>query len=222
MSSTFYNVLQKYTKTENNIIKAHIIGAMDGVSHDTIKDFISYNNWEIVFVEPIDFYIEKIKQNFGNSQRFRYVNKAISNKNGHEHWIMFDPTAIDSTRINNGMAGLSTIYPPKNCLKGFKDSGEYNDVLIEKEIECITVQTLLKMTFIPNYLQIDTEGYDWLILNQFEHCISDINFIKVEYSSLTNIEMDELTSFLDKNSFIYDKGSEDIFAIKKEILNEYI
>lgn len=210
-SAKFYEFLTYYSKDKN--IEAIIIGAMDGISHDNIKDFVHNENWKLVFVEPVKKYINKLKDNFGESDRFYFVNKAISNKNEMTQFIMFDPDKVDDNIINNGMAGLTTIYPPKNCLTGFLGNDEYKNYIKMEDFECISVKNLLDeipFKFI-NYLQIDTEGYDWMIFEQFD--LSDIKFVKIEHSSLNQYERSALIEKLEKNGFTYSIESEDIFAM---------
>lgn len=214
----FYKIITEYSK--DNFIEAIIIGAMDGVSHDNIKDFTDNQNWKFLFVEPVKVHLDKLKENFGKSDRFYYLNKAISESNEMKKFIMFDPEKIDGTIVNLGMAGLTTIYPPKNCMKGFITE-QYEEYLQTVEFECIPVSELLETSPLQNinYLQIDTEGYDWMIFKQFD--ISNINFIKIEHSSLTESERIHVVEKLQNNNFVLNKEYEDVYAIKREIVEQY-
>lgn len=216
--ATFYETLVNYSKV--NFIEAIIIGAMDGVSHDNIKDFTNNENWKFLFVEPVKVHLDKLKENFGKSDRFFYLNKAISEKNEMKKFLMFDPNKIDGTIVNLGMAGLTTIYPPKNCMQGFI-SEQYEDYLQMVEFECIPVTEMLEQCPLKNinYLQIDTEGYDWMIFKQFD--ISNIKFIKIEHSSLNESEKTQVFEKLVNNGFIYNSEYEDTYAIKEEIIGIY-
>ena len=51
----FYDVLMRYSVSHK--IEAIIIGAMDGVSHDTIKEFVNNPNWSLIFVESVTYYL---------------------------------------------------------------------------------------------------------------------------------------------------------------------
>lgn len=213
----FYQELTKYTKN-NDTINAIIIGAMDGVSHDTIKDYVPNLNWNVAFVEPVNFYMGKLKNNFGTDERFTFIDKAISDKREEKEFLMFNTDAVKAGIINNGFAGVTTIYPAKNCMKSALHDENLNKYIDRVKFECISVSDLLDLLPFKNinYLQIDTEGYDLMILRQFD--LSNIDFIKIEYSSLLPEEKDELFELFQKNNYSYFTQLEDVYAIKDNIL----
>lgn len=213
----FYTELNKYTNNRDKV-NSIIIGAMDGVSHDTIKDYVHNDNWNVAFVEPVEFYMDKLKNNFGASERFTFINKAISDKNEMKEFIMFDTDSVKAGIINNGFAGVTTIYPPKNCMKSALNDINLNKHIRHVQFECIPVSELI--TLLPfnniNYIQIDTEGYDFMILRQFD--LSNVDFIKIEYYSLSEEEKPELFQFLINNGYSYYIVAEDVYAIKEILL----
>lgn len=188
-----------------------IIGAMDLYSHDYIHRYIK-PDWNIIFVEPILHHLNKIKQRLGDN--YTYVNSAISDTNGTKEFIRFDEQT-QSEQINIGMLGLTTVYPPKNCLKGFLNNGTHDDFIIREQLSCITVKKLLEEYefILPiDYLQIDTEGHDWIILKQFD--ISNVKAIRYEWTSLSEDEYNESINFITQNGFKYCKDGEDIIGVK--------
>jgi FkbM family methyltransferase len=218
-ASIFYDILIKYS--DRNRVNTIVIGAMDGVSHDTIKDYIYHKNWYVAFVEPVTAHIEKCKENFGQPENFYYINKAIYDHNGKQKFVMFKPENVDGQRITIGLAGLTTIYPPRNVMSGCYPSEEYKDDIVTTDFECITVKSLLNQLPFEqvNFVQIDTEGYDWSILKQFD--TTNIDFIKIEYYSIPEHEQKELYSMLLEKDFLYVNEHHDTYAIKRKVFNEY-
>ncbi len=74
---------QQILKTLGN--KAEVffvqVGSNDGVQGDPIHDLVqSRKGWRGIFIEPIDFLFRRLRQNYGDSDRFVFENVAISTK----------------------------------------------------------------------------------------------------------------------------------------------
>src|ERR1700692_184685 len=51
------------------------IGANDGVAGDPLVDLIRHNGWcKGIFVEPVSFLFERLRKNYGSSDRFIFEN----------------------------------------------------------------------------------------------------------------------------------------------------
>lgn len=61
------------------------VGSNDGSYGDPIRDLVIRNtNWKGLFIEPIPFLFERLKQNYNNSERFIFEKIAISTKRGFQ------------------------------------------------------------------------------------------------------------------------------------------
>lgn len=212
----FYECLVKFSK--NNPMNVVIVGAMDGISFDNIGDYIHDPNWSVAFVEPVQHYMDQLKQNFGEKSNFTFINKGISDKTEVKTFVKIKNESIDSGEVVRGIGGMTTIYPPKNNMKHLINDATFDQHLEKVDFECVDVITLKKeLPFNKiNYLQIDTEGYDWMILKQFTP--GELYFIKIEHYSLDEIEKNELFQYFEDNNYYYHKALEDTYAIRRDVL----
>ncbi|HEY3874572.1 MAG TPA: hypothetical protein VGM92_03785, partial [Candidatus Kapabacteria bacterium] len=59
------------------------IGANDGIAGDPLVELIRHNSrCRGIFVEPISFLFERLRRNYGPSERFTFENVAIDEHNG--------------------------------------------------------------------------------------------------------------------------------------------
>lgn len=205
----FYHQLQ----AEKNL-NAIIIGAMDGVSHDTIKNYINKENSKFIFVEPVTFYMKQLKQNFGINDRFTFIEKAIGNNSGKLECVRIKSEIMEDDHLSKCLGGLTSINPPKNNLKDILNDPNYKHLIEYVEYDSITISDLSKEINLKdlNFIQIDTEGYDLQILKQFD--LTNIKYIKLEHWHLSLEEKEELKELL-KNDYNYTFELEDVYAVRK-------
>lgn len=206
------NFYEKLNEVEK--LNAIIIGAMDGVSHDNIKNYINKPNSNFIFVEPVKYYMDQLKENFGTCERFIFVEKAIHSYTGILEFVKIKDNVIVDAHLSKCLGGLTTINPPKNNMKDIINDPEYKDLIEYVTFDCITVDDLKNEIDLNeiNYIQIDTEGHDLEILKQFD--LSNIQFIKVEHWHLSEKEKQELFDILENNGFNVVKELEDVYATK--------
>ncbi len=142
------------------------IGANDGVIYDPIYPFVQQSNWRGVLVEPVRTCFERLKQNYNANDRLIFENVAISDRR----------EVRDFYRIRDNIPFL-----PEWC----KGLGTFDlDILmthtwavpdlaryvVKEQMECISLTDLLEMHHIKklDLLLVDTEGYDYEILEQID------------------------------------------------------
>ena len=80
--------------------KVLVIGAMDGISHDNLHEFIIDNHdWETIFAEPIQKYFDELKQNFKNKANAHFENSALSDKDKPAYIYRVDYDAIKNQQV---------------------------------------------------------------------------------------------------------------------------
>ncbi len=190
------------------------IGSNDGKTGDPLFPLICNNpEWRALFVEPIPFYFEKLKENYGTSERFSFENAAINNGEALTfHWV--DPA-------------LRSHYPDLpfwvDQIGSFDRShitkvldGDLDSYIISKEINCLSMEELLCKHEVNSIdlLHIDAEGHDWEVLRQFDLPKYQPKAILFEFAHLKPYELEAAQEFLSDYYLLYTAG-QDIFCLSR-------
>ena len=103
------------------------VGAMDGYRYDELIGYTELFNFKGLYVEPIPYLFERLKNNFKNKDGNLFENVAISDFEGNIEMMMIEQSAIDDGYVNPCFYGMSAVYPPKNGL-----SSEGDREIVEK------------------------------------------------------------------------------------------
>ena len=169
------------------------IGAYNGKDFDGLYRYTHNNNWTGIFVEPIPEYFQQLKLNFQNIENKFFENSAITEEDGN----------YDIMRIvgdNKWTKGSSSLLPNK-INKKYK---YYKEL-----IKGISFNSLVKKYNIKkiDVLQIDTEGYDLIILKQIIPTFKP-KFISIEQYNLSYPDKMEVKKILKKEGY-YIKNCKD-------------
>ena len=168
------------------------IGSCDFGTLNHLADY----GWKGIIVEPIKKYLDNIPRKEG----IEYVNAAIDNNDGKriiqtwkDEWINEDPDY-------RGMSGF-------NQLK------ENQQGVYDIEVDTLTASSLLKKYKPPriDFLKIDTEGHDFIILRQFLQLTLRPKLIKAEWYHFDKPDI-FLELFKNKNYQVYYE-KKDLYAI---------
>lgn len=150
-------------------------------------------------IEPLKFYLD----NLPNKDNVIKVNCAISDKNGYVDVFWIDPKDIQIYNLPEWLRGCNSIINPHPS--AIKELEERNLLHLYKksECKCMTWSTIVEIYDIRyvEYLKIDTEGHDCVIINSilddnsilpkkilFENnVLSDVNYV--------NLTLDRLKSY---------------------------
>jgi FkbM family methyltransferase len=147
------------------------IGANDGVTNDPIGDYLlGDSRYHGVLVEPIPHYARLLAGNFAPTRRFSIEQVAVSQASGEARVYYVSENASDllgeyfDVSAVRGIASLNHRHVLKHL------APEYHSVVESDTVECLTVKQLLTRNHIEHIdlLHIDAEGYDWMILQQFD------------------------------------------------------
>tara|TARA_R110001592_G_scaffold176803_1_gene416864 strand:- start:275 stop:853 length:579 start_codon:yes stop_codon:yes gene_type:complete len=174
------------------------IGAFDGKSFDGLYKYTHSNKWKGIFVEPIPKYFQQLKINFKNIENKFFENSAITEENkeyriklieGKEKWAK----------------GSSSLTNNDNTVKyGYS----------EQTINGITFDTLVKKYNIQkiDVLQIDTEGYDLIVLEQIIPRFKP-KFIKVEQRHLKMADKIKMKAVLTNCGYTFKRVGLDYICL---------
>jgi len=174
------------------------IGAFNGKDFDGLYKYTHSNNWTGLFVEPINEYFQQLQLNFQNIENKLFENSAITEEdkdykikriNSDKHWAKGSSSLITNDTTNK---------------YGY----------IEESINGITFDTLVKKYEIKkiDVLQIDTEGYDLIILEQIIPRFLP-KYIKVEQRHLKHSDKTKMKKLITKCGYKYERVGIDYICL---------
>ena len=200
----------------NRSVQVVQIGSNSGMSGDPLHIlFLKNKNWKGLFVEPVPYLFEQLKKNYPNDSRLKFENAAINDGAVAEfHWI--DPL------IKEKESGLPFYYDQLGSFKKEHISKvlgtQYEQYIISEKIAGLTLPNLFKKYKIEHcdLLHIDVEGYDWVVLSQFEKEKFQPTFIMYEGAHLSEADLQASFDFLSGNYQLH-RHHGDILAVNRSV-----
>lgn len=116
-----------------------------------------------ISIEPLKFYLD----NLPDKDNVIKLNCAISDRNDVVDVYWIDPSDIETYNLPGWLRGCNSIKEPHpSAIKELKDRNiEY--LYKKTQCKCLTWETIVNVYDIKyvNYLKIDTEGHDYIIIN---------------------------------------------------------
>ncbi len=198
------------------------IGAMDGVMFDELIGYTNMYGFKGLYVEPIPYLFDKLKENLKANPNNIFENSAISDYDGEIEMLTIDRNAIDSGLVHNCFYGMSAVYPPKNGLGSEGDKATVEKYGNKIKVKCITFPTLMRKHNITHFdiIKIDAEGHDFHIFKQIDLQKYSPEVIRLEWINLDDASKNEIKQKLSDNGYVFEIESQDITAIKKELYDE--
>jgi len=179
------------------------IGANDGLMHDPLAELLLKDQrFEGILVEPIPFYAELLRKNFPDGQRFKVVEAAITRSDKSCEVFYLDEEAASAAGKNvrtdlRGVASLSRQHVENHVPQ------DLHDIIRPQVVEGVSVQTLLARQRLDclNLLQIDTEGADYEILQQFDFRKMRPEIVLFEQLNLNRTDKDASKQFMENHGY---------------------
>ena len=194
----------KHLKSNNALFFVQV-GSNDGVLGDPIHDLIiKHKNWRGMFIEPVPFLFERLKQNYKNSERFIFENVAISTEKGLRKFYYVSEKAQEEIGDNlPGWYDQLGSFDKNHILIHLK--GALEPYIVEEEIETITMPELFERNQIEkiDLLHIDTEGFDYQVLSQIDFSRYKPQVVLYEHVHLSDDEKNAAESILRKYNYHY-------------------
>jgi len=114
-------------------------------------------------IEPIQTYLD----NLPNKKNVKKLCCAISDRDGFVDMFYVKPNVIEKNNLHEDVRGCNSIIKPHLSIKKLLGDKHDEFVTVEK-VKTLTWNTLIEMYEIDsiNFLKIDTEGHDAIILNE--------------------------------------------------------
>jgi len=199
------------------------IGANDGKKYDPIFEISLRGEWSGLLVEPLPDAITKLKQNYADHKgNIQIAEVAVTEHDGQVVMMRVDPHKESVVgEWASYIAEIKDHASPYN-LSQRKDVAPH---MVEITCECRTLQTIFKEFDITkvDLLQIDTEGYDYIILKQIDFEKTKPLIIHFEYGQLPIAERKATKEMLTKAGYVFVLTNiKDMLAIPKERLVELV
>ena len=179
------------------------IGANDGVASDPIADFLlNDRRYRGLLVEPIPLYAKMLSANYEGTGRFKIEQAAIAAEDSKTAMFYVEEKATDSKgqaipEWLRGVASLDRAHVEKHLLP------EMYGAIRETTVNCLSVASLLARNKVHNVdlLQIDAEGYDYIVLRQFDFSITRPRLVIFERKHLLKEDESAAKAFMEQSGY---------------------
>lgn len=199
----------KLNYLEKSVFTFVQIGANDGISFDFLYDFVTKRNAKGIVVEPIKDYFKELQINYEDFQNIIPLNIAIHPTNSTV--ILYRLKENSLPKYKDWAKGIASL--DKNHL--IKLNIEEVDIEGE-EVKADALMTIIQ-SYHPSgkldYIQIDTEGFDYQILKMIDFTVIKPKIVKYESINLTENDRNKAVSLLKKNGYYLFKEAGDTVAI---------
>jgi FkbM family methyltransferase len=201
------------------------IGANDGINHDPIHKFIKRDHWQGVLLEPQKFVFEKyLKHLYAKTEGIKVLNAALDVTDGRKPLYKI---SVSDSRWATGLSSFSrevleaavrSGYVERQAVKeGATLPPEKEDYIIEEKVECISSETLIKRYGLGkiDWLQIDTEGFDFEIIKMFNIAATRPEVIVYENLHFNFALQQECLSYLEERDYLCRTFGPNTLAMRK-------
>jgi FkbM family methyltransferase len=189
------------------------VGSNDGVQGDPIHDLIiAREHWRGIFIEPINFLFCRLRNNYGDSERFVFENVAISNRSETKKFYYVSEKAKTELDLPYWHDQLGS-FDKKHITRMLGD--QMHPYIIEEDVECQPLQVILDRNRVDaiDLLHIDTEGFDYQVLSQVEFKRYKPSAILFEHHLLTDDEFFKARKLLRRSGYRLVQYGNDTLAL---------
>ncbi|MEO6969437.1 MAG: FkbM family methyltransferase [Chthoniobacterales bacterium] len=176
------------------------IGANDGFTGDPLNHLIMRpdTRWRGVLVEPVAHLFEQLSARYGNDPALQLERAAIGETDG--------TTVIHRLQTGPGDSLWLEQIPsldPGLLQRNAGQFGKADSATVEETVPCLSVATLLERHAIArlDLLVIDTEGWDWRILRQFDLARLPPKLLLYEHQHLSPNDRESAHHFLAQQAY---------------------
>lgn len=194
------------------------IGANDGVNFDPIFPFVTDNHKKIrgIVVEPLKDVFQELQHNYRNYPQIIKVNAAIHNS--EKEMIMYRVDPIANGKLPEWTKGIASFNKDHHKLSPITKGH-----IIKEKVNCLSLQELIDKYNVKeiDLLQIDTEGYDFEIIDaiDFGRIKPQIIYFEhgLKYGTSNRDDFIKITDLLKKQSYYIIIEPDDAIAYQHKL-----
>ncbi len=175
---------------------------------DTCEKLIR-NGWKGIVIEPVKYYFDRLTK----FPQINYENIAISDKEGESEIHYIDPKFIVK-QDQQWLKGISSIEGKSGPLS-FETNNKlyYYKKRLKQKVKTIPLNELCKEHNVDtiDFLKIDTEGHDIIVLKSIDLEKINVKMIKIEHKHVSHID---IIKHLEGYGYMCYLEKDDIYAIK--------
>lgn len=186
------------------------IGANDGISYKTIRNFLKKNH--VISFEPLKFKFKELKKLKEKDPNYKIFNYGLSNSNLKIKKIYIPYFKRFPLSPFAGIDKKSIIFRLK---KSFFIKNVLNK--INFKMNFIKVKKLDDFNFKPSFIKIDIEGHEYeCILGGLKTIKKNKPILYIEYNSKINLKIYNILKKFNYKSYYYDNKSDSMKLHNKE------
>ena len=190
------------------------IGANDGYLSDPLNLAIFRHKLTGTFVEPQSNYYRELQRTYRNFPGMLFLQYAIAANSGVMNMYTLD---CSSGRLPGWAHGVGTLSHEQ--IRKFGDQIENIESYIRHDqVQCITVADLLDRALHrdPDILVVDAEGFDHVILSQFDFSQLSTKLVIYETESMDKADAADLARKLEAGGFAIFEAEQHTIALKRD------
>ncbi len=188
------------------------IGANDGVVHDPLYKRVLRNNWRGILIEPVRFYFDRLKRNYGEGggSDLIFENIAISARDETRDFFRIREGLDFLPQWTKGLGSFNRAVLMKHRWV-IPDIGRY---IVQEKVECLSFTSLLERHDVEkvNLLAIDTEGYDYEIIRRINFDRVRPGVVLYEHKHLSRVDRRDCERLLEKNGYRFRRNFSNTLA----------
>jgi FkbM family methyltransferase len=216
-----------FSKSRDDLVVVQI-GANDGINNDPVHKFIKRDRWQGILLEPQKYVFNNFLQPlYRKTEGIITLNAALDNKDGNKPIYK---VAVSNSRWATGLTSFDRLVLEEAVRSGYIDRqaakegiplpGDKEQYIAEEQVECISTDTLIRKYNLGtiNWLQIDTEGFDFEIIKIFNIPRTKPEVIVYENMHFTDEQQEECIKHLMDNDYLCRNFGPNTLAMKKPAL----
>jgi FkbM family methyltransferase len=181
------------------------VGAADGVIAENLRGHFESTDWSAAMMEPLPDMFAKLQQNWAHKPKFQLINAALAPYDG-----FVDIRRIPPEDVRPGDPwewGISAIEGIPSSFGGPSVTKETADFLTSRSrldrVRTMSFETLKRIAGLSriDYLQVDTEGYDLIVMKEIDLVRFRPFVICCEIFNLSTADRAELFGLLQRHGY---------------------
>lgn len=208
IDATYYTILEKNFPPGAPLTFVQV-GANDGVSYDSLYDFVKKRDLKGLVIEPLADFYKKLVKNYRFAPGVTPVRKAVHPSLSEIELYRVDPRQMK--KVPGWTSGIASVYPDY-----YQKFGTPRSVMIKEKVPASHLMTILdehQFCRPTDLLQIDVEGYDYEVLKQIDFSRWRPGIIKYEYENLKPSDQKASWKLLKKAGYFRFFDEIDVIAV---------